>query len=74
MVFGSVQIPFGCVQRFTAGGRLGGGPKSGLCMERQKIMSQSTGWVENIVECRLLVAQEQRVHCRAIGERDRIFH
>jgi hypothetical protein len=35
-------------------------------MERQEIMSRSTGWMENIVDCRLLVAQGQRVHCRAM--------
>jgi hypothetical protein len=50
------------------------GPGSGLCMARQKIMSQSTAWMENIVDCHLLVAQGQRLHCRAIGAHDRIFH
>jgi hypothetical protein len=52
MLFGSIQIPFGCVQRFTASGTLAVGPESGRCMERQKIMPQSTGWrIPSIVVC-----------------------
>jgi hypothetical protein len=73
MVFGSVQIPFGCVQRFTAGGRLGG--RSGIGSQHGATKNHvSIDRMENSVDCCLLVAQGQRVHCRAIGEHDRIFH
>jgi hypothetical protein len=40
-----------------------GGSGIGSLHGTTKTMSQSTRWMENIVDCRLLVAQGQRVHC-----------